>query len=218
MKKFLMFLCAIMLFFGLVGMASATAIGESEPNDSLATAQNIDSYFSLGANSDIIFSETIPWVSISATGNGTYDYYSFLVTGTSVRGIFDIDYGKNQGGSIDTELGLWDSAGNVLAENDDYSYTAGAGGSVHNYDAYIDYTFDSPGTYIIGVAEYYASAGTGGWSGGIPDSGDTYTLQVSIEGHGIGQQPVPEPSTILLMGAGLLGLAGYSRRRFNKKG
>ena len=29
--------------------------------------------------------------------------------------------------------------------------------------------------------------------------------------------PVPEPSTILLMGTGLLGIIGFGRKRFNKK-
>jgi hypothetical protein len=139
--------------------------------------------------------------------------------GTNVLGIFDIDYGFDYGmsGSIDTELGLWDSAGNVLAWNDDWDPTVGAGGSVHSYDAYIPYTFTSPGTYIIGVAEFWAVANNGGWSGDIPDRGDTYTLQVSIPGHGTGTTPVPEPSTILLVGTGLLGMMGFGRKWFNKK-
>ena len=42
---------------------------------------------------------------------------------------------------------------------------------------------------------------------------ETSTLTV----QGAETAPVPEPSTILLMGAGLLGLVGFNRKRFSKK-
>jgi len=55
----------------------------------------------------------------------------------------------------------------------------------------------------------------------IADAGD-YILDsgVFLAGGSFDVNPpdaVPEPSTILLMGVGLLGLAGYSRKKFNKK-
>jgi hypothetical protein len=43
------------------------------------------------------------------------------------------------------------------------------------------------------------------------------TLSDVDPGNGNTSNPVPEPSTILLMGVGLIGLAGYSRKKFNKK-
>lgn len=39
---------------------------------------------------------------------------------------------------------------------------------------------------------------------------------VSLEYLGGVTQPVPEPSTLLLLGSGLLGTAGFLRRRFKK--
>ena len=43
---------------------------------------------------------------------------------------------------------------------------------------------------------------------------DTSTFNLNYEN---GTAPVPEPSTILLMGTGLLGIIGFGRKRFNKK-
>ena len=43
-------------------------------------------------------------------------------------------------------------------------------------------------------------------------------LGIVEAGIGVNSNPVPEPSTILLLGSGLLGLVGYNRKRFSKKG
>ena len=81
-------------------------VNEIEPNNSLLTAQNLDGNFTLGFNPNIESSDSIPYVSVLGTGDGTFDYYSFEAT-TGSQGIFDIDTGINNGGG---------EAGNIILE------------------------------------------------------------------------------------------------------
>jgi len=216
MKKILIATFSLGLVCSLSCVASASIISEMEPNNPLGSAQNIDAYFSTDFNADVQNSTSTPWVSILGTGDGTYDYYSFTVE-AGATAWFDIDYGRDSGGSMDTEIALWDSSGNYLAENDDGGAWNGGSfdaGTIHGYDSYMEFaSFATSGTYIIGVAEFPSGGLTGGWGGNLPDQGDTYTLQVSIEGHPTAAAPVPEPATMLLFGTGLSCLAAMGRRR-----
>jgi hypothetical protein len=206
-----LFLCTFFLF----GPRSEAAyISEIEANNSLSNAQDVDLFFTIGADPNILDSDAIPWVSISATGDGTFDYYAFTVSDAGARGIFDIDFGYGNGGSMDTEIFLFDAAGSLLAANDDaYPATVGGGGSTSLRDSYIDYVFGAAGSYVIAVGEYNSSASGGQLTGNAPDLGDTYSLQVSVEGHPTASH-TPIPPTALLFGCGLIGLVAL-RRRFS---
>ena len=180
--------------FGL-GAVSITPTGntdgivnEIEPNNSLATAQNVDNEaWSLESNDYIQDSTTIPHISILGTGDNSYDYYSFEITTAGSIAYFDIDEAN-----FDTELFLFDNAGNYLRGNDD---AGGDPGSTSGLHSRFTFTFNTPGIYTIGVAEYSSNGAPGGITGNYPDPGDSYTLQISIQNHDLGGQVVVVPDT-----------------------
>ncbi len=158
-----------------------TTVADAEPNDTIATAQNIDSAFwSLNANDNIgdriqNTSTTIPHVTIEGTGNGTFDYYSFTASAGAV-GTFDIDFGKGGNGSFDTYLRLYRADGTLLASNDDsLSISDGQGGSISRVDSFLQYTFPTDGAYVVQVSRY-----PGFYP--VPAGGD-YQLQISLTNH-----------------------------------
>jgi Bacterial pre-peptidase C-terminal domain/PEP-CTERM motif len=194
------------------GQASAGVVLEVEGNDSIATAQSINGSFTLDASPDIgditgaNTSTSIPHVTVRGLpGDGTRDFYSFNVSSAGILGIFDIDYALNAPGrpsGFDAWLNLFDSSGTILAQSDDGGTTAGAGGSFHPYDSFIQYTFANAGTYFIQVGNFPNQPQSGG-------SG--YDLQVSVAQHALGGA-VPEPATWAMMLAGF-GLVGAAMRR-----
>ena len=179
----------LILCLGLTpSTAQATNATEVEPNNAIGAAQNIDNDFSVGVEPDIQDAEIWPWVSISASGDETFDYYAFEVPAGGVTGVFDIDYGYTNGGisSLDTELCLYASDGTLLANSDDsISSSNGAGGSTLRLDSYLSYAFTAPGTYVIGVGRFNTFCNSGGMAGATPSAGQTYELQVSLSAHGM---------------------------------
>lgn len=197
--------------FGLLASASvatATEVLEVNPNNTLATAQNLDSSFSTEANANITNSTTSPHA--TAIGGNNYedefDYYSFTVGTAGSVGIFDIDFASiGVTNSFDAFLRVLDGNGNSLAQNDDAvdpSEGSGAAGQF-TLDSYISYAFATPGTYYARVGNCCEGARNG-----------NYQLNVSLDNAVT--SAVPEPATWAMMIGGFGMVGGAMRRRKGK--
>ena len=167
---------------------------EVEPNDTQATAQNLNPYFDLTSDPNVYNSTLFRHADVNGTGPPTTgaDWFSFTVSSTGMVGIFDIDGASP---TFDAALGLYDSGGQLLAYGDDSTLDPGSNANGFNFtfDPYLTYHFTAPGVYSLRVTNLNGPAATL-----APGS---YQLHVSLG--------LPEPGTwaMMLFGFGAIGFA-----------
>jgi Bacterial Ig-like domain/Bacterial Ig domain len=198
MRRTLLLLSTMALTLLLAaGVALASYVNESEPNDTLATAQNIDN-FSLDNDPNISNSTTIPHASVQGTGNDTFDFYKFTVPPScaGTAGVMDIDGAWPQ---FDSYLRLYDSDLINVASNDDLSPPDPGSIAVGQFstttlDSYLEYNFPSAGgTYYLKVNESLLQSPPGT----IPEdrpvpNGVTYQLHISLPNHPTSPTPLTD--------------------------
>lgn len=188
---------------------------DANPGADYSSAQALNGWFDLGFSTDIgdetglNTSLSIPHVTVDASqaGYGLTHWYSFDVAKTSTV-ILDVDYGaeyvvedeSHPDDITDTFMSLLDWDRNTLAENDDHSPifgpVAGAGGSIHHYDSFIQALLD-PGRYYVAIRQFNSAPF---------QAQNGYVLQASVT------HPVPEPPAAFLL---LIALGGLWVRRRN---
>lgn len=191
----------------------------------IATAQPAN-YTNLGTIGDTQSDYNIPDFTFRASlAPSTVNWYLFTITGaTSPAGsFFDIDLFATGTTAPDTEIGLFDSIGTLIANDDDdghsvrsaltfgnttprtmppdpFGFTNGL--AANGRDGNI-----GPGSYWLSISTYN-TAFAGGWSV-TPGTGAGGDVDVNFRTD----MPVPEPASLAALGLGIVALA---RRRFRK--
>ena len=196
MKKLLVFLCAIALVFNMAGSASAIPIDFDIASDSSVTLSNVS---------------TLGWTSISADIVADLDDVSFFL-GDGASYTFDFFTIEVEGfglGEADVEATL------AFDEPLGFEVTgSGSGGWFTIFGiisgGYLTWA-DMPQTFTLTNGDYFDVDFEDVLIAGL---GNTTTVSAAVTAHAA---PVPEPSTVMLVGTGLLGIIAFGRKRFDKK-
>src|SRR5688572_26687956 len=189
------------IFIGDFGTAITREVGI---HDSVFNAQDLDAAkWNKNANLNIADSNTIPHLTVLASGDGNADFYAFEVTeemleaelarGTAFAGVrvsFDIDNGYRLGDSTvwASLLRLWELKDpldpnaprlpNLLATGILRFADAGSSAIIFgfSYDGFLTFNVLEKGTYFIEVSAFGLD--------GVPQGAD-YELHASIEQHAV---------------------------------
>ena len=221
MKKLLVFLAAILLVFAVVGSANANLItnGDFETGDLMgwtsvgavdvvnlstpslpgwaASAQGMDDYFAL-----------LGWGTGSGTSSLSQEFKVSKATSLTLAFDYAFDFLDFNPWNDDTFVALTSVTGDRVATVTMLDLQSSCIGA--DYGHYEE-TFALNPAWALDADMSFTLHEVGGLF-----SGGTLAL-AGIDNVSATTAPVPEPATMLLLGSGLIGLAGLGRKKFFKK-